>query len=204
MKTLAPILIAALTVACSDGPAQTNPTTVVSKQACVYTLSPTSGTIAAGFGSGFFIVTPSSASSECDWQVNTTETWLSALKGTTNNVSYSALPNSTTPRTGIVTVSSPGGYATFAVTQRGATCPPDATYDAIPAAGSFLLVSMGECYFVAGPQPDVPWIHMAGTMAGGTLLEVSVESNPGPARTGHITFSGSGLVRKVTFNQLGN
>lgn len=175
---------------------------------CAFTLSSSSGSVAGGYHSGEFSVV-GTRSSGCSWTAFTSDSsWLSVLEYPSDNptsVVFSTGGNtSVKPRTGRITVSWPGGSATFTVTQLGAVCNPSFTIKG-PAAGGGGTSNLGDgCYYATNIASDVSWLRITGTHGAGLYLNWVVGANTGPARTGHITLSSAeGLYMQITFMQEG-
>jgi hypothetical protein len=179
-------------------------------RSCWYTLSPSSATVSARFGSGTFTATASTPT-DCSSTALTSDKWIT-LDGPTSGsspgvVNYSFPSNrSAEMRVGTITADWSGGSANFTLTQLGASCTASRTIDVAPDgwSGFFNSVDIGEtCYFATEIAIDVPWIRVRGTSGGGRYLTVNVDSNSGAPRTGHVTLSGTGLYLQLTFAQAG-
>jgi Putative binding domain, N-terminal len=168
-----------------------------------------------GYGSYTFVVMP--AAGGCTWTVSTTDAWINFVGPTSGTgsapVSFYALQNvpPTAPRLGSILVAWAGGGTRFTVNQAGVYCVPSQTYQ-IPASARvevwWLPLGLG-CFVNTTMAIDVSWLHvppLSPTTAGGDLLNLFIDPNPGAPRTGHITMSGTngnGLYAQYTFVQAG-
>jgi hypothetical protein len=116
------------TVAANSGAARTGTVTVGGQaftlsqaSACVYSLSPTSASVAAGGGTG---TTSLSAGTGCAWTAASSAAWLTVTTATSGtgsaSVGYAAAANTGSTRSANLTI----GGITFVVTQAAATVAP--------------------------------------------------------------------------------
>jgi hypothetical protein len=147
--------------------------------------------------------------STCSWGVSTTDDWIKLTPPTTGVGSstfwFTPVPNTpvTASRTGSVLVSWPGGSARVAVEEQPATCTPSETVP-VAASGAGYLFKLGVgCFVNTTMTIDVPWLQEHGTSGGLLYLNLMVQPNPGPQRTGHLTMDGhgNGLYAQYTFVQ---
>lgn len=174
--------------------------TVTIEQApgCSYSLSATSLSVPATGGPHTVDV---AAGSGCAWTAVSQASWLtivSASSGSGNgSVAFVAAPLTGGPRTGTMTIAG----QTFTVTQTAASCAfaiaPE--QQQVGAGGGTVAVQVSSdagCAWTVAPGAS--WISV--TPAGGTgtgTVQVTVASNPGPARSGGVTIAG----RELTVHQ---
>jgi hypothetical protein len=170
---------------------------------CNYSLSPARQS--APSGAGTFTV---ALTAGCTWTTQSDQPWLTITAGSSGSgndtITYSVTANtSATARTGVITVSGPGGSAQLTVVQSG-VC----TYSLSPttqsvsfSGGRFETNLTAGCAWTA--SSDQPWLTIASATSGtgDQLIAYSVASNSGAARTGHITVTGAGGTVQLTVNQ---
>jgi hypothetical protein len=179
------------------------PFTVIQASGCTISISPTSQSVPSGGGSGSFNV---NATGTCGWNANAPSVpWIhitSAVSGAgPATLQFTVDPNTGGARSGTITVAG----QTFTVNQDGG-CNPTVTPDTIaePAAGGSQTVSITtspDCSWTAAVSNDTFWIAIAGASSGsGTgTVQLGIQPNSGPPRTGTATIAG----RTVTVNQDG-
>ena len=174
---------------------------------CSFTISPGSGTIESGGGTGTVSVT---AAAGCSWTATVSAAWIAITAGSTGSgpgmVTYSIGPNgSTTSRTGSVTVAG----QTHSITQPGRTAVA-CTYDLAPAnaefskdggSGTFTVTAPAECTWTA--TGSASWLTITGGAQGSGTSTVSyavTRSTEIPDRTGTISVAD----RRFTVKQSGD
>ena len=162
---------------------------------CLYAIVPASVTVGAGGGTGSFSMT---AGAKCDWTASSSVPWITltgATKGSgSGTVAFSVLGNTgTTGRSGKITA----GGQTFTVFQSGGSTA--CIYNLTPTSQS--VGSLGGSNFVtvdatAGcswtATSNKAWITIvAGASGTGPgMVNYSVASNTGGARSGALTIAG--------------
>ncbi|HSR12841.1 MAG TPA: BACON domain-containing carbohydrate-binding protein, partial [Thermodesulfobacteriota bacterium] len=156
---------------------------------CGYTLSSTSGYVNSAGGPGSVGVTSGSG---CSWTATSNAGWITLTGGTsgvgTGTVAYSVAANTGSSRSGTITIAG----QSYTVTQQGvSTCQTYLTIGGyrVPYVGrqlSFPVSAMSDCSWSA--SSNVPWITiLSGTGTGDGTVVLSVDLNPGPARTGTVS-----------------
>lgn len=166
----------------------------------ILTISPTSRSVASAAGS--FIA---SVTANVPWTASSNASWLSISpnSGTGNaSVSLNHTANSGAERTGVVTLSGGGATTSITVTQAAAaslTVGP--TSQSVAAnAGSFgITVTANIAWTVSSNASWLTASPTSGTNNG--TVTANYTANAGVARTGTLTFSGSGITRTVTVSQ---
>jgi Viral BACON domain/Putative binding domain, N-terminal len=175
--------------------------------ACTLTLGAIAQPAAAG---GTFSV-PLRAT--CFWTAVSDQPWLttsarpSLWSGNETIVYVVTANNTTSPRTGRITVANGDTTTAIAITQPGVNIP--CAYAVSPNAqsipdegGSFTVGVTAGCGWTA--SVDQPWLTIGSgaSGSGNATIAYTVSANTGAAgRTGHITVSGSGGSTVLTVNQ---
>ena len=172
--------------------------TVTQASGCTYSIAPASQNVPAGGGTGSFAV---NASGTCAWTAAANVPWITVTSAPSGNgngtVQFSAAANTAAARSGTITVAG----QTFMVTQDGGcafTVTPD-TFNVPSAAGpqNVTVTAPQDCPWSA--VSNAPWITIP-TPAGGfgtVNMQLAIDANTGPARTGTATIAG----HTVTVNQ---
>jgi len=165
---------------------------------CSFSISPASQNSASGGGTASVAVT---APAGCPWSARSNAPWIGVSSGQTGSgngtVQLAVLPNTGAERTGTVTI----GDQTFTIVQASgcsATVSPDTI--AQPAAAGTQNVSIttdAACSWTA--VSNVAWMTIPGQAsgAGNGVVQLAIDANTGPVRTGTATIAG----RTVTVNQ---
>jgi hypothetical protein len=172
--------------------------TVVQAGGCTFSLSSANQNVASAGGAGSFSVQTSAG---CAWTATANAAWLAITSGATGTgagtVQFTAAANTGGARSGTITAAG----QTFTVTQDGG-CSPVVAPETLgaPAAGGSQDVSVttaAECSWTA--VSNASWIAIAGdgNRSGTGVVQLGIQSNGGPARTGTATIAG----RVVTVNQ---
>jgi hypothetical protein len=165
--------------------------TVVQAGGCTYSIAPSTHNLPAGGGAGSFSV---NAAGACAWTAVANAPWISITSGAggtgPGTVQFTAAANASGARSGTITAAG----QTFTVTQDAACNPVVApeTITAPAAAGSHnvSVTTAAECAWTA--TSNAPWIAIATGMSGtgnGTV-QVDVQANSGPSRSGTVTIAG--------------
>ena len=191
-----------ITVQWSTGSAQVT-VTEAPVVTCIYTLSPTSQSVAGTAGSGFSFTVTRNTANGCSWNARTSTPWITltgaTAGGSPGTITYSVAESTVgVARTGTITVSWSGGTAEFTVRQ-DAQRPCDYSLaplsEAAPACGATYKVvvtpSRSICQWTA--STDVPWISIVGDTAnsGQVVVTYNVLPNPGAARSGNFIVTGT-------------
>ena len=172
--------------------------TVVQGSGCTFSIAPSSQGVPSGGGSGSFSV---NAGGACAWTATANAPWIAITSGAsgtgTGTVQFTAAANTGGLRSG--TIAAAG--QTFTVTQDSGCSPVVAPETiAAPTAGGPQTVSVttaAECAWTA--VSNAPWIAVAGdgNRSGSATVQLDIQSNDGPARSGTATIAG----RTVSVNQ---
>ena len=155
---------------------------------------PAGGTTSLTFGkAGGSQDATAGGSSACTFGVSADRDWIevgaSSVAGS-RSVSVSVGPNNGLERTGTVTFSHANGDASVDITQRNG-CTAAGTTTSLTfgnASGAQDATAGGSSACTFGVSADQEWIEVgASSVAGGGTVEVSVEANTGPARSGTVT-----------------
>jgi hypothetical protein len=147
---------------------------------------------------------PITLSSNTAWTVSSNAAWLTAspTSGASNaSVTANFTANTGAARTGILTFSAGGVTRTVTVTQAtpALTVSPT-TQAAAAAAGNFAITLTSNVNWTV--SSNAAWLTAAPTSGSNDgSITASYTANTGAARTGVLTFSGSGLTRTVTVTQ---
>jgi hypothetical protein len=174
--------------------------TVVQASGCTFSISSAGQSVPSGGGSGTFTV---NASGACAWTTTANASWIAITSGGSGTgpgtVQFSAAANAGGARSGTIVAAG----QTFTVTQ-DAGCSPVVAPETIaePAAGGSQNVSVttaADCSWTA--VGNAAWIAVAAgaTGSGSGTVQLAIQSNAGPARSGTATIAG----RIVTVNQDG-
>jgi len=154
--------------------------------------------VPSGGGSGSFAV---NAGGACAWTATANAPWIAITSGSSGTgagtVQFTAAGNSGGARSGTITAAG----QTFTITQDSGCSPVVApeTIAAPAAAGSqsVSVTTAAECSWTA--VSNATWIAIAGasTQSGSATVQLDIQSNDGPARTGTATIAG----RTVSVNQ---
>lgn len=172
--------------------------TVVQGGGCAFSLTPASQNLPAAGGSGSFTV---NAGGGCAWTASANATWLSVTSGASGTgggtVQFTAAANTGGARSGTITAAG----QTFTVSQDAgcnAVVAPD-TLGATAAGGSqnVSVTTPAECGWTVASNAS--WIRIPGppNRSGNGTVQLDIQSNDGPARSGTATIAG----RTVTVNQ---
>jgi hypothetical protein len=175
--------------------------TVNQGQGCAFSLSSTSASVPAAGGTGAFDVR---AADGCGWAAESNAPWLTITAGANGSgnatVRYAAAANSGPQRIGTITAAG----QTYSVTQN-AGCSAVVTPDTIPApavasSANVAVSTAAGCSWTAAVN-NTPWITIAapagGTGDGTGNVQLVIQANTGPARTGTATIAD----KTVTVNQ---
>ena len=172
--------------------------TVVQASGCTFSISPASQSVSSAGGSGSFAVTTAAT---CAWTAATAAPWISITSGATGtgagNVQFTAAANTGGGRGGTITI----GGQTFTLTQDGgctfAVAPE--TIGAPAAAGSHnvTVTTAPGCSWTAVSGAAWISIPVGASGSGNGAVQLDLQANSGPARTGTATIAG----RAVTVNQ---
>jgi hypothetical protein len=171
--------------------------TIAQAGGCTFSIDPTGQSMPASGGAGSFSV---STAGTCPWTAAADAPWLSITSGASGtgpgSVQFAAEPNSAAARTGTITAA---GH-TFTVTQ-APECSAVVTPETISARAA------DDEYWVDVSTPDgcswtassnAAWIAVSpASSTGSGRVELAVQQNPGPARSGSATIAG----RTVTVQQ---
>ena len=164
--------------------------------ACTYAIAPTSGSVAAGGGTGSTGVTSPAG---CAWTgVSNNTSWLTVTGGASGSgsgtVAFSAAANSSTSsRTGTLTIAG----QSFSVTQPGINCTftLSAASGSVPAGGgtgSTGVTSPAGCAWT-GISNNTSWLTVTGGASGsgsGTVAFSAAANSSTSPRTGTLTIAG--------------
>jgi hypothetical protein len=195
----------AFNVAATTGPARSGTLTIAGQAftvnqgpGCSFTLSTGSASAPAGGASGTFDVRTADG---CGWTAASSADWVRVTAGATGTgpgtVQYAVAANPGAARNAIITA----GGQSFTIAQASgcsATVSPDTI--AQPAAAGTQNVSIttdAACSWTA--VSNVAWMTIPGQAsgAGNGVVQLAIEANTGPVRTGTATIAG----RTVTVNQ---
>jgi hypothetical protein len=162
-------------------------------------VSPTTQSVSAAAGN--FAIT---LSSNTAWTVSSNAAWLTAspTSGASNaSVTANFTANTGAARTGILTFSAGGVTRTVTVTQATPALTVSPTTQAVAAAaGNFAITLTSNVNWTV--SSNAAWLTAAPTSGSNNgSITASYTANTGAARTGVLTFSGSGLTRTVTVTQ---
>jgi hypothetical protein len=171
---------------------------VVQASGCTFSIAPGSQSVPSGGGSGSFSV---NAAGACAWTATANASWIAITSGGSGTgpgtVLFTAAANTGAGRSGTITAAG----QTFTVTQDSGCSPVVApeTIGAPPAGGpqNVSVTAAAECAWTAAS--NATWIAIAGdrNRSGSGTVELDIESNSGPARSGTATIAG----RTVSVNQ---
>ena len=172
--------------------------TVTQGNGCTYALSAAGQNVPAVGGTGTVNVTSATG---CAWSSTSNASWLSITtppNGTGNgSVGFSAAAHTGPPRTGTLTIAG----RTFTVSQsEGCTfsiSPEQTTVDAAGGSSTVSVTAPDGCAWTA--SSSTAWIRVSGgaTGSGNGSVQLSIEAQTGPARSGTATIAG----RTFTVNQ---
>jgi hypothetical protein len=189
----------AFTAASTTGPSRSGTiaiadrtVTVVQGNGCTFAIAPAGQSVPSGGGSGSFTV---NAGSGCAWTATASAAWIAITSGASGTgaapVQFTVAANTGAARIGTITAAG----QTFTVTQdTGCSAVVAPATIGAPAAGGSHNVNVttaAGCAWTA--VSNVPWIAIAGSAAGsgdGTV-QLDVQPNDGPARTGTATIAGT-------------
>ncbi|WP_421799068.1 BACON domain-containing protein [Haliscomenobacter sp.] len=182
------------------GSGLTQTVTVTQAAAANLTVAPTSQSVSSQAGSANITVTSNVA-----WNVSSNAAWLTPSPNSGSNngtVAASFTTNTGAARTGTLTFTGGGITRTATITQAAPaslTVTPS-TQSVGTAAGSFnITVSSNIAWTVSS---NAAWLTTSPTSGSNNgTVTASYAANTGAARTGTLTFSGSGLTQTVTVNQ---
>lgn len=183
-------------VAANGGPPREGIVTVAGRMfvltqatGCTYSVGPSARDLPPSGGGGAVSITTGPG---CPWTASSAGDWLtirSASGSGPGQVEYTAGPNTGTNRTTTLTVQGHQTTITQASTCSFVLAPPYLTYDAAGGNGAVLVIVSGPCTWTASSGVD--WIHMvSGTSgAGDGLVQFTVASNPGQARSATLSIA---------------
>jgi hypothetical protein len=196
-------------VSANPGPGRTGSLTVAGRtvtitqaaQACSYSISPAQASADAG---GATLTVTVTAGTACGWTATADVPWLSVAAGAngvgTGTVTLVVAANGDAARVGTATIAG----QPFTVSQPAAAAPcayavaPD-HLDVLVTGGSWTVAvtSGSSCPWTS--VSNTPWVTVASGAAGtgSGNVQLDVQPNPGPARTGTVTVAG----RTITVNQ---
>jgi hypothetical protein len=165
--------------------------TVQQGSGCAYTISPRELSVPSGGASGSFSV---STAGGCTWTAIANAAWLSVTSGGNGTgpgtVQFTVAANAGGARSGTITA----GGQTYAVTQ-AAACSPVVAPEAIAAAAAggpqnVSVTAAAECPWTA--VSNAAWVAItAGPSGSGNgTVQLDVQPNAGPARSGTATIAG--------------
>ncbi len=174
--------------------------TQATNTAPILSISPSTRSVANAAGS--FVA---SVTANVPWTASSNATWLSMSpnSGTGNgSVSLNHTANTGAERTGVVTLSGGGASTSITVTQAAAaslTVTPTSQSVAANAGNFGITVSANIAWTVSS---NANWLSASPTSGSNNgTVTASYTANAGVARTGTLTFSGSGITRTVTVTQ---
>jgi hypothetical protein len=163
------------------------------------TINPTSQSIAGGGGAGMPVAVTAAAG--CAWTSTSNAPWLAITAGASGNgngiVNFIVSPNTTTSRTGTLTIAG----RTFTVDQAACTYDIDRTSQTIGSDGSagapITVFTQAGCPWTS--TSNAHWLHITSgaTGTGGGNVNFIVDSSAASFRTGTLTVAG----RTFTVNQ---
>jgi hypothetical protein len=193
-----------------SAPAQTGPArtgtltiagrtfTVTQAESCTFTISPDQASVGAAAGATAVSV---SAPAGCAWTASTATTWLHVTSGGSGSgngsVQLAVDANTGAARSGTATVAG----QTFTVNQ-GSGCtyvvtPETLTVAAGGGAARVDVATVASCAWTASENEGWFSIVSAATGAGTGAIDLSIDANAGPSRSGVLTIGG----RTVTITQ---
>ena len=172
--------------------------TVVQSSGCTFAINPTGQNVPSSGGSGSFNV---NTAGTCAWSATANAAWIAITSGSSGTgggtVQFTVAANTGAARSGTITA----GGQTFTVTQGtgcSAVVAPD-TITATKAGGSqnVSVTTAAECSWTA--VSNAGWIAIAGAggRSGNGTVQLDIQPNDGPARSGTATIAG----RTVSVNQ---
>jgi uncharacterized protein (TIGR03437 family) len=161
---------------------------------CTFALSSTSQSIAANGGTGSVTVT---SPTNCNWTAASNVDWITLTSGASGSgngaVNYSVAANtSTNSRTGTITIAG----QTFTITQTGSSnctftlAPTSQNIAASGGNGSVNVTSQSGCNWTATSNHDWITISSGASGSGNGVVNYSVATNSGAARTSTLTIAG--------------
>ena len=174
------------------------PFTVVQGSGCTFAITPSGQSVPAAGGAGSFTVNTVGA---CAWSASANAPWIAITAGASGTgggtVQFTAAANTGAARSGTITAAG----QTFTVTQDtgcSAVVAPD-TITAPRTGGSqnVSVTTAAECSWTA--VSNAAWIAIAGAGggSGNGTVQLDIQPNDGPARSGTATIAG----RTVSVNQ---
>jgi len=166
--------------------------------ACVYTLSPASGSYTASGGNGTFAV---SSSAGCAWTATANVPWIHITSGQSGSgsgsVAFTVDPNTGPTQRGTITVA--GQTYTVTISQTNQSCsyalsPVTASLPASGGSTTFAVAAGTGCAWTAATA--TPWITIVSgaSGSGAGVVSISAAANTGAARTGTVTAGGQSFT----------
>jgi BACON domain-containing protein/all-beta uncharacterized protein len=166
--------------------------TINQASGCTYSISPSNATVPAAGGSGSFGV---AAGGTCGWTATTSVAWITITSGASaagsGMVQFAVAANTGAARSGLIITAS----QTFTVAQETG-CSAVVTPDTLqaPASGGSQNVKVStppECSWTAAS--NVAWIGISNSNSGSgnDTVQLDVQPNTGPVRTGTATIAGT-------------
>jgi len=172
--------------------------TVVQASGCSYSIAPGGQTVPAAGGSGAFSV---NAAGGCAWTATANAPWIAVTSGGSGNgagtVQFTAAANTGAGRSGTITAAG----QTFTVTQDAGcsfvVAPETIAQPAAAGSQNVNVTTAAECSWSA--SSNAAWIAIPGaaTRSGSSAVQLDIQANTGPARSGTAAIAG----RTVTVNQ---
>jgi len=172
--------------------------TVVQDGGCTIAISPAGQNVPSGGASGSFAV---NAGGGCTWTATANATWIAITSGASGTgggtIQFTAAANSGASRSGTITI----GGQTFTVTQdTGCTVVVAPDTIGAPAAGGSQNVGVttaADCSWTAASNASWIGIPGPGSRSGNATVQLDIQANDGPARSGTATIAG----KTVSVNQ---
>jgi len=172
--------------------------TLTQSSGCVYSISPSSRTIASAGGTGTVSVT---AGAGCPWTAVSNAAWITVTAGSSGSgngsVSYSVAANTGPQRVGTITIAG----KTFTLTQSSGCAytisPASASFPRAGGAGTVNVTTAAGCTWTASKSGS--WITLTSGTSGtgnGTVGYSVKVNNSGSSRSGTVTVNGQ--VHTVT------
>jgi len=157
---------------------------------CTYSLSSSSASFASSGGTG---TVSNTCVGGCSWTSNSNASWITVTSGSSGsgsgNVSYSVAANTSSARSGTITIAG----QTFTINQaNGCTYTLNPTYGAYPyygGSGGFTVTNTSSCSWTA-TSSDTSWLTVTGGSSGvgnGTVTYSVAGNSSGSTRNGTIS-----------------
>lgn len=163
---------------------------------CTYQLSATSSVVPSQGGRRDVNVRASSGA--CAWTAASRSNWISVAAGASGKgdgrVTFEVAPTNGPPRTGSLTIADRTVTVTQAEGCNYAVVPSTLSVGAARSTSSLSVSSVAGCPWTAASS--VNWITIASGAAGAGpgAVQVTVDSNTGPARSGEVTVAGRTVI----------